>query len=350
MSVIPSDEVEVHLASRPGNPGHDGERCASGRSGARATPDIRRLLKSTIQSLSCMAMMFGNNAKTGSKRSQPLLTYSTLMLILLGAGFGWRLSTSFGMELLQTVQFTVWTTQAIIHFTIFYAVSLRPSGNTAFFEKWQAYRDKYAVEQGSVKFKSDVCTGMIWIITFLNSVFNGYQVFASFTIRNIDIYMFTLAMISWFQSVYHIFAWVASTSYILLTAKLMAMEYQLIYQQIQQASEEGSNQLNRRMGYMRRRHWELSQVVGKADDVFCGHVGLSVVASLVLSCLGLYIMIWNTEIYRNITVALIQFLWFLTAVIKLTSDCVAGVIINDAVTIVNMMKEAKTSAQDVISV
>ena len=61
-------------------------------------------------------------------------------------------------------------------------------------------------------------------------------------------------------------------------ASLLADECKLIYKQIQQACKESPYLLNQRIGDLRRRHWDLMQVVRKADDVFCAQMGVSVVA------------------------------------------------------------------------
>ena len=49
--------------------------------------------------------------------------------------------------------------------------------------------------------------------------------------------------------------------------------------------------MNRRIGDIRRCHWELTRIVDKADDMPCVHMGFSFVASFVLSCVAPYLTI-----------------------------------------------------------
>ena len=199
-----------------------------------------------------------------------------------------------------------------------------------FYHMWQAYRNRYYIQPGKAKFKSTVCASVVWILTLICSVFNAYTVFADLNPRNADGYSLTLSILNLLVWVYYTFAWIASSCIMLLMASFLAEEYQLINQDIQLMFRMGAHHLNRGIGHMRRRHWELSQIVGKVDDIFCAHMGLSVVASLLLSCFGLYLLIWRTA-HGNTMLRVIQCTWFLAALNKLTCDCVSGIIGHDAV-------------------
>ena len=116
---------------------------------------------------------------------------------------------------------------------------------------------------------------------------------------------------------------------------LLATEYQLIFKQIQQASQTGSHLFDQGIGDIRRRHWDLSQVVSKVDDIFCAHIALNVIASLLLSCFGLYTVIWNKSFDEDALSAITEFSWVPISLAKLTSDCVSGIMLNDAVSILH---------------
>ena len=311
------------------DPGQKGGRRGSERADIKSPADVRQLLKTTIVSLTFMSMMFGIGKNTGSKMGKFLVIYSTLVLIALVGDFGWRLSKSNEMDLIVSMQGNIWTFQAIVHFIIFYTASIRPTGASTFFDKWQGYRNKYFTGSGSLKCQSNICTAVLWILTILSAIFTGYQAFSGFATGDIDVPKLILIFISWSGAFYNIFAWIASSGFLFLIANLLAKEYRPIYKEIQEAAEGGPHILNQRIGDIRRRHWELCKVVSKADDILCAHVGTSFLASLVLSCLGLYIMIWSKA--HDGTVVVIQGIWSLMALIKLTSDCVAGIILHDSV-------------------
>ena len=175
------------------------------------------------------------------------------------------------------------------------------------------------------------------ILFILNAIFNGYHYFSVFTTEKIDVHVLILSITSWLVSLYQLFAF-ASSSVMFLMASLLANEYKLIYKQMQQTWKEGPYFLNQRIGDLRRRHWDLMQVVRKADDVFCAQMGVSVVASLVVSSLGLYIIILENTMQTGVTHEVVRALKVLMALSKLTSDCVAAVIINDAVSKLHPIK------------
>ena len=311
--------------------GQHGDRRITVRRISTATIDVRLLLKTTKITLSFMALMFGICESSVSNKRKLFQIYSTLILLVLFVAFGWDFGMNLYIYILPTIEYSIWKLQAIVHFVIFYIVAFRSAGVPRLFDLWQTYRNKYCIDGGSIKFKSNVCAVATVILFILNAIFNGYHYFSVFTTENIDVHVLILSITSWLVSLYQLFAWVASSSVMFLMASLLADEYKLIYKQIQQTCNESPYLLNQRIGDLRRRHWDLMQVVRKADDVFCAQMGVSVVASLVVSSLGLYIIIWENTMQTGVTHEVVRALKVLMALSKLTSDCVAGVIINDAV-------------------
>ena len=307
-------------------------RGVSDKAANRKTIDIRVLLKSMITTLSVMGMMFGSDNKDRSKKEKALQIYRTSTMLLSVAVCGWNFS-NINKNQLAAIPPIIWTMQATAHFGIFYAVSFNSSCFPRFLEMWQAYRDKYYVLPGSMKFKSTACASVIVILWCLYVAFKIYIFVDNFNRNDIDIYSVTLFSVKILTGLYYVFSWLASSGFMLLIAKLLADEYHLIYRQMQQICDEGSHLLNQRIGDIRRRHWELSKVVSKADDIFCVHMGLSVATLLALTCIGLYLIIWDTSIQGNRTLEIIRIANVLMGFTKLTSDCVAGVIIHDAVSV-----------------
>ena len=319
-------DIGDHDVSTQVNPQQKDGRLGSEGADLRATADVRQLMKATVLSLSSMAMLF-DIRKNASKIGK---IYSTLTLIGLVGDFGWKLMKSMEMDLFLGMQYNIWTGQAILHFVVFYTSSIRANGVCSFFDLWQEYRDKYNIGSGSVKIRSNICAAVSWILTILCAGFTGYQAFG-FLPDHIDIANLIPIIITWVGGFYHIFAWMSSCTFTLLVANLLAEENHLLYKEIQEAIEGAPHMFNQRIGDIRRRHWELCQVIGKADDIISAHVGISFLASVALCCLGLYIIIWNKAHDGNATLVVIQCIWFLVAITKLTSDCVAGVILNDSV-------------------
>ena len=151
---------------------------------------------------------------------------------------------------------------------------------------WQAYRDKHGIETGSVKFKSNVCISVLVILLSLSISFTLYVSVVNFKVNN----MFSMisSTMNAIAGVYLISAWLVSSGFMLLIAKLLADEYHLIYRQIQETSEGTPHLLNQRFCDICRQYWELSKIIAKTDDIFCAHVGVSVLFSLGLSCIELH--------------------------------------------------------------
>ena len=331
MSTTLNDNGGGLSASKKGTLKQDGARRPLENPDTTAAIDIRLLLNTTIMTLSTMAMSFGISNCPGLKKRKAFLIYSTVMLCVLLCGLGLNLYTSFKEELVTAINSNVWTVQSITHFAIFYVASVRPSGMSKFYQIWQAYRNMYFIKPGAARLKSHVFVSVVWLLTILSITFSGYQTFAHWKPTNR--YWQTFAIINLLISIYYSFAWIASSGFTMLIGSLLADEYKLINEEIR-ASQVSSSLLNQSIGNIRRRHWELSQIVGKADDILCAHLGLYVVASLILSCLKLYILIWSGAVHGNIPLVVIEFTWFLLAVLKLTCVCIAGTILNDAVSII----------------
>ena len=317
---------------RVNSEGTTGNGCFTDRVANTENAGVRLLLKSTITLLSFMGMMFEIHSIPGSNKQKLIQVYSSLVLILILAAFGWTLFISYVINLRTVISLKdIWTLQATAHFVIFYAVSLNSKGLSRCLEMWQAYRVKYGVEPGSINFKSNICTSVMVIIWCLCISLIVYQSVTSFNPN--DNYSMISSIMNVIASVYLMFAWLASTGFMLVIVNLLADEYHLIYKQIQETSEGNPRVLNQRIGDIRRRYWELSKIVGKADDIFCAHMGVGVLMSLGLSCVGLYMIIWDESMQGDLTNEVFRTARVLTALIKLTSDCVAGVIMHDAVSI-----------------
>ena len=310
----------------------DGRRLSE-RPGTRTNTDVRLLVETTTMSLTSMALMSKTSDDTKSFRGKVFHVYSSMILLVLLGFFAWDLSMNIDMYILASIQITIWKLQGIAHFAIFYAVSFRSNCMSNFFKTWQLYRNKYYIKPGAIKYKSNICALMILICTILSAAFHGYTTFMNMKPTETDIFYFTFSIISFVLGNYSIFAWIASSGFMMLLANLLAEEYRQIHKDMEEVSRQGQHLLNQRIGDIRRRHWELTQVVGKANDIFCAHLGLSFVASLVLSCVGLYIIIWVRTPQTSVTLEVIRVLKVLTALAKLTSDCMAGIILNNSVSI-----------------
>ena len=329
MFVTSQDDVRCHEPTTISQKEQSGDRRGTGKKDSTAPHNVRQLLKTTIVSLSAMAIMLGTRGQNMSITGKVLLLYSTTVLLFLVAVFGWNLGINSGMDPVTNIQVHTWSLGTIGHFAIFYINLIRPNGIYSFFDMWQVYRHKYACEPGSLKFKSNVSAAMIWIVLVLSIclTITGYDGLLRIIGANTPVYI----LMNLLAYIYHSATRVSSSILMLLITNVLSDEYQQICKQISDLSEGDIYQRTLHIGYTRRRHWELSQIVRKADGIFCAHMGLSVVTSLVLSCLNLYQIIWGRALDGNSSLVVTYIFWFVTSLTKLTTDCVAGIILNDAV-------------------
>ena len=325
--------VQVQGSSIRVNMGKSGGKGRPERFYAETNVDVRSLLKTTIMTLTSMALVFETRDDTKSLRGKLFHVYSSMTLLALLGFFAWDLSMSIDMYLLAIIQINIWGLQGIGHFVIFYFVSFGSNVLHDFFETWQVYRNMYSIRPGAIKCQSTACATLILMGTILSAVFHGYTTFMNMKPNETNIVHLTGSIISYLVGIYSTFAWIASSGFMMLLVNVLADEYRQIQKEIREVSGQGPHRLNQRIGDIRRRHWELAQVVGKADDIFCAHLGLSFVASLVLSCVGLYIIIWVRTPGGSASLDAIRVFKVLLALTKLTSDCIAGIILNNAVSI-----------------
>ena len=341
MAVVFEQQMDVFTSSNDGVGGHGcSSRVRVGQNGRTrdsqtraSTGDVRLLMKTTMITLSSMALMFGIRNNPKSSRRILFQLYSTLTLVGLLGNFVWNLSMDSDINILTAIRLNIWTFQGIGHFAVFYVVSYRYDGITKFLEMWQGYRDKYSIAPGSVKLKSNTCATMIVIISISSAIFNGCYQLLIITQGDAGIGNLIVPLLNWLASLYRAFAWYAASGFMMLIVTLLADEYRHIHKQVTEVAEQGPHRINQHIGDIRRRHWELSQIVGKADDILCAHVGLSFLGSLAASCIGLYLIIWDNTLEGNDSLKAIRVIRVVLSLTKLTSDCIAGIILNYAVSI-----------------
>ena len=307
-------------------------------------PKIRNLLKAMINSLSVMGMHFNIRRGRCSKcpklrRSHGCVVYSTLILLFLSIFTVRHIRHSYGSTLMEWIKRIVWDMHALSHFVIFYVMSLK-SCLSRFCNKWQAYRDTYNIPAGSISRKINICVSFLWMFTSLNVICDAYMTYTYF--QSLDIpeekggtsHLVLLMIFTILIDAYTVFAWTVSSALVLLVCILLADEFEIINKEMKQLLRDNREQFYKSIGDLRYRHWELCSVVQKADDTLAVHVGLSIFASLALSCLSLYLIIWDPVVSKDSIMSAITGIWMFFSLFKMIMDCVSGVLINNAVSIV----------------
>ena len=323
-------------------------------SGQHSTPEIRRLLKSMVMSLSIACLFFKIEKRHVNipchrtiKRNSCFI-YSTIVLILVILTVGKHIASDFEKDLTGSLKSFVWDLQSLSHFIAFYAASASNT-HSLFLDRWQSYHNKYNATAGSIYRKSNICASVVWLLTIACAVVNGIMTYDDYVelFRDHKIYdgLFprTAAVVNMILNAYTIFAWMTSSAYLILICNILANEYRQMNTEMQQLYNDDLGAFYKSIAGFRKRHSELSNVVRKADDVFSFHLGLSIVASVILSCLGLYILVWDEKIFSSQSLVGISFLWLLLCLCKMTLDCIAGIHLNNAVSINKHLSDLRIS-------
>ena len=314
--------------------------------------EIRHLLKTTLNSLAIMGIYFNIRGSCSSCqkefRKHGCTIYSTLVFLLVCTFVIRHASHDYGTCLMEWITRSIWDIQSLGYFVIFYAMSVK-SSLPRFLDKWQTYRDTYAIAPGSISRKSSVCASILWIFTSMNVVFDAYKTYDYYIAQTKTeakggiSYGVILGILKISCDAYTFFAWTASSALVLLLCILLADEFESINKEIKHLIRDNRKQFYKSVGDLRYRHWELCKVVQKVDDALAVHVGLSIFASLALSCLSLYLMIWDPIVSGNPMDAALTGIWMLFCLIKMTMDCVSGILINTAVSVTEQFDEICSS-------
>ena len=224
------------------------------------------------------------------------------------------------------LKYLIWDLQAAGHFFAFYLASVR-AFQSQFHVVWQEYREKYDIASGTINRTANVCIGILWVIVFVLSVSTGLMMYQDY--QNVTLYGWVIfkAIFSVID-IYQIFSWTAPSVCLFLICKLLADEFQLLDDEMRRLYTDDRKAFYKTVGDYRSRHWELSQIAQTADNIFCLHLGLSIIGSTIVSCFGLYILIWKADTFATTQEIVISAIWLCTDILKMTIDCKSGMHLN----------------------
>ena len=305
-------------------------------------PKVHQLLRSMINSLALMGMYFHVRRRQGSPcprmlRRYGCIIYSTLVMLFVSAFVLHVQHTRIGGDtsLVNWIKRGVWDMHSLCHFVVFYAMSVKLC-LPRLLDKWQRYREAYNTTAGSISRKSTICAVILWFLTTINVGGDAYMTYSSYVLTTTQedrssTHLAFLVLVKVLVDAYTVFAWLGSSILVLLVCILLVDEFESINKEIKALIKGKSEDFCKGISDIRCRHWELCAIVRKADDSLTVHVGLGIFASLALSCLSLYLIIWDPVVSGDSTMSAITAIWMLLALVKMTTDCVSGILINNAV-------------------
>ena len=261
--------------------------------------------------------------------------YSTIMLIFVTVSLGRHIATEFTPSIIRTLNALVWDIQSMGHFILFYLSSVR-SYHSKFYDAWQEYHQKYNIGPGTISKQAVLSTVIMWFVVLICIIPNAFMVYESYQLvldiegdtGIFEVYP-TISLVSYaIAGAYTLFTWTASSVYFILICKLLGDEFRSLNEDMKSLHSSHQDTFYKSVGNFRSRHCDLCRVVRKADNVFCGHLGLTIFASASLSCLSLYILIWDQSRFPGVFTIAICSIWLGLNLSKMTIDCLAAIHLN----------------------
>ena len=283
-------------------------------------------------------------SRTGIKRHLTIShVYSFTVLIFLSCNV-LRLLTMFHSNekfntlLVMKAVLLVYSIQNLAHFVAFFIASESYERLPKFFLEWEKFQTNCSQSLTSISRLSNICAAGVWSIIVCNSGACTYLIFFT-DLQNMQLapwddtfeYAFVIRIINTIQQVYLTIIWVASSALMFIICRTLAHEFNKVSFNIKKLSHADPTKLARDFEIIRQNHQKLCGLIADADDIFSMQVACSLSGSLILSCLNIYIILYNDSNSIEILLLTVQLFWIVTPVGKVVMDCVSGTILNEAV-------------------
>ena len=259
----------------------------------------------------------------------------------------------FNIQLIFKLIVVTWGLETLCHVIGFFVASLSYKRLPEFLFEWNELRCLYVQSTTSLKKQTNICTGVIWMLTSLNTAFNSYLVFCThvediilypLTIEDEHFRVLLMKIISLVAHTYLTFAWIAPSAFLFLISNILAWEFNYNTEQIRALRQHFATDCLRRI---RKNHQRLCNLVDHANDIFSVQIAATFLGSLMLICLILYEMIRGDDVI--VLLRCIQMYWLTIAGCKILIDCISGARLNQAVRTEYISAHAHTPARTIMT-
>ena len=269
------------------------------------------------------------------------LLYSLIILIFLMSNVPRGFTMFHGDEVFGTCLFfkimeCMWILESFGHYIVCLITRDRLSN---FFIECEKIRRNNNPMWNTIKRESTMCTITLWLYLCINFGFTTYLLFWT------DLYNFYLTpwdkgskyivfmeVNSLMMHFYLTFAWVATSALMFVICRTVAHLFQEVTYEVTLLSHEEFLKIEEKFEGLRRRHQKLCHLVTGADDIFSMHIAMSLLGSVIMTCLITYIIAYDDNPSSNqMLIVVIRLFWLSFALLKLTIDCVSGALLNHAV-------------------
>ena len=241
----------------------------------------------------------------------------------------------FNAQLIFKLIVITWALETLSHSIGFFIASLSYKRLPEFLFAWDELRSECAQSTASLKKQTDICTGVMWVLAILNTVFSGYLIFGShmqdhllypIILNDELIEVLAVKIINLVVQMYLVLAWIAPSALLFTVTNSLAWEFNHNTKQIR---ELRNNITSEYLESTRKHHQKLCNLVDHADNIFSVQIAATFLGSVMLICLLLYVLICGEDV--SIFVRCIQIYWLATALCKILIDCISGARLNQAV-------------------
>ena len=266
--------------------------------------------------------------------------YSFVIMIILAAnllGYLMVFDTSANFDLLvMNLTMSIYHIECFAHFVCFYVASCTYKRLPEFFIQWEKAQLVYSFPLISIKRQAYICAAILWIIIIIVIAGNSYIIFETHlqsvilgpvVMDHPQIKILKIAKIV--VGIYLAIAWVASSMFMFLVAKILSQEFTGITRQIRDSDGDKIKEI---LEPVRRHHQRLCKLVGHADEIFSMQIAVNFAGSFPMMCLVMYVIIYDDQSgLDRMFMILMEIILLVITFARILMDCISGAMLNVAV-------------------
>ena len=301
--------------------------------------------------LTCYAtgLLFNINFRRDGLRKYVTRThlYSVLVMIFVAANVArylmiihdsGRLDTIFLLKIAIVVHYV----ECCVHFLCFYVATITYKRLPEFFVEWEKVHTNCSIPLTWVKRQAYIITIVLWIIVMTGVSFTTYLAFGThmqdMMLVPLDADHPLVNLMKGVNIVVGIFetvAYLAPSAFMFMLAKILSYEFVGLTKYIKELAESDTTKIEASLERIRRYHQRLCNLVGHADDIFSMQIAVTFCGSFCISCLIMYVIIYDEppDDVSRVYLIIMEAFWLLMSLGRMLMDCISGAMLNGAVSI-----------------
>ena len=274
--------------------------------------------------------------------------YSTLMLLFLGinvtrwtAGLFDSISNS-TLVALNGIPNVVWGLQNLCHFAAFYVQPYTCAYFQTFVIDYQTYQNFYKNKRVSIRRHVGTCVAVYWLVVLVYEAItlyyeycygNGQPIRLLYPLQthNNNVWGQIVMVINSFVMFYLNGVWLGITVLIVVISVCLTLEFHTINKEISRAAQTDLNRLLNDLEQFRHRHLAVCKLTKSIDKLLSLHFALDLAASLLITCMMMYVIIWDDSVRKDTGAMMSIICWIIAGIGKILIECHFASTLNEAV-------------------